>query len=156
MRQVGCSLFPENVCSVYISTRLFKKVKNYAPKQTFACTQTHQVPLGALLLEEYMRPEGGLCEESWTGSGRLTFRITLPEVGLTCLLRAVTWHTELTCHNKKCVNTTYTGHMLASTVSQVQLKKFNLLPLSEILFDASHLLSLPPQNKLLLSFLSFQ
>lgn len=57
-------------------------------------TQTHRVPLGAVLPEEYMRPDGGLWVES--GSGRLTFLMTLPEVGLTCLLRAVTWHTRQT------------------------------------------------------------
>lgn len=54
---------------------------------------THRVPLGAALPEEYMRPDGGLWGESCTGSGILTFLMTLPEVGLACLLRAVTWHT---------------------------------------------------------------
>lgn len=53
--------------------------------------QTHRVPLGAVFPEEYMRPDGGgLCGESWTASGRLTFLITFPEVGLACLRRAVT------------------------------------------------------------------
>lgn len=56
----------------------------------FTCAQTHRVPFGAVLPEEYRRPDGGLCGESWTGSGRLAFLITFPEVGLACLLRAVT------------------------------------------------------------------
>lgn len=61
---------------------------------THTHTQTHRVPLGAALPEEYKRPDGGLWLESCSGSERLTFLMTLPEVGLACLLRAVTWHTH--------------------------------------------------------------
>lgn len=56
------------------------------PSLPLVHTQTHRVPLGATLPEEYKRPDGGLWVESCIGS----FLMTLPEVGLACLLRAVT------------------------------------------------------------------
>lgn len=51
--------------------------------------ELYLVPLGAPC-PEYIRPEGGRWDESWLGSGRLIFRMTFPEVGLACLLSAVT------------------------------------------------------------------
>lgn len=51
------------------------------------------VPLGAPE-PKYVRPEGGLWERSWFGSWRLTFRVTFPDMGRTCLLRAVTWERQ--------------------------------------------------------------